>query len=167
MVNIGGKTILYIGGLFFIILVAFILYRFDSLLIFLPALVLSGMFNLLWLKVISDSRKYTTEQYHIKQTEDRGTPYITYMASYVSVVPLIVGSLYGLVAFFVILFSFYFIYINSDIIYYNPFLAMAGYKYFKVTTSSGDEIYLISKKTVRSDEDVKLFRITDYTYLVF
>lgn len=166
MLSILGKTILYIGGLFFVILVAFILYKFDNLIVFLPILIASGACNFMWWRVILDSRKYPEESFHIKQTEDRGTPYITYMASYTSVLPLIAGGIYGLIAFFIILFTFYFIYINSDIIYYNPFLAMAGYKYFKVTTSYGDEVYLISKDVVKSGQEVNSYKITDYTYLV-
>jgi hypothetical protein len=161
----GEKTVLYMGGLFFVFLVAFILYRFLFLYIFVPLLVLSFLSNLLWLKVINDSKKETNKRDHIDKMEDRGTPYITYMTSYLSVLPLVYGGVYGLAAFAVILVVFFFMYLNSDIIYYNPFLAILGYKYSKATTARGDEIYLIFKNTIRSDEDVILYQITDCTFV--
>lgn len=166
MLNLGEKTILYIGGLFFIFLVAFIIYKFEFFNFFVMALIISGFFNTLWLKVISNFKNYTEEKHHIKQTEDRGTPYITYMASYTSILPLLAGGIYGLIAFIVILITFYLVFINIDIIYYNPLLAVVGYGYFKITTSSGNEMYVISKEHIKSDQDLVMFRITDYTYIV-
>lgn len=165
MLHLGGKTILYVGGLFFVFLVAFILYEFKDPIVFLVLLIVSGSFNLLWYIVILDSKKYTLEQYQINETEDKATPYITYMTSYISVLPLIQGGVYGLLAFLVILLIFYSVYINSDIIYYNPFLAMAGYKYFRVTVSDGNEIYLISKDSIKSGQIISVYKITDYIYL--
>jgi divalent metal cation (Fe/Co/Zn/Cd) transporter len=165
MLSVGERTILYIGGLFFILLVAFVLYKFEFAWLFLPILVISGGFNFLWIKVVLDSRKVTNETFLIKQTEDRGTPYMAYMSSFISIVPLFEGGVYGLMAFTIILIAFYFIYINSDIMYYNPFLATAGFKFFKVALSTGSEIYVISRERVMANQKITLNKITDYTYL--
>ncbi len=165
-IGIPGRTILFIGSLFFVFLVAFILYKFEDLFLFLPILLISGLSNVLWYKVIQDSRNYPTEKYRIKDTEDRGVLYITYMATYISVLPLVEGGIYGLIGFAVILVTLYLMYINSDMIYYNPFLAIFSYKFFKVTLEGDLEIYLISKQSVFLGQEYKMFKVTDYTYLI-
>ncbi|MGC9123962.1 MAG: hypothetical protein ACP5GR_05980 [Thermoplasmata archaeon] len=166
MLSIGERTIIYIGDLFFIILVAFILYRFQLPILFLSLLIISFSFNLLWLRVISDSKKYSIEERSIKHTYDQGTPYLSYLSSYISILPLLNGTIYGLIGFGVITIVFYFVYIGSSLIYFNPFLAAFGYKFYLAVTEEGDEIYLISKEAITPNQKKKLYQITDYTYLV-
>jgi hypothetical protein len=60
---------------------------------------------------------------------------------------------------------FYFIYINSNSIYFNPLLVIFGYKFYLAVTEEGNEIYLISKEVIDLNQKKELYLITDYIYL--
>jgi len=58
---------------------------------------------------------------------------------------------------------------NSDMLFYNPILALDGYKFYKFGLANGDEIYVISKFQIYRKEDRKnlnFYGVTDYTYVV-
>ena len=62
------------------------------------------------------------------------------------------------------LFTFY-----SRVSYFNPILIVYGYNFYYVTLDNNSKILLISKKTIKSPEDVnadqRYKRINDYTFI--
>lgn len=52
--------------------------------------------------------------------------------------------------------------------YYNPLFLLFGYKYYYITTSTGSNVFLITKMNIRNSKDVhfdNLRRINDTTYI--
>lgn len=182
-------TLLFLGDLTPLFLIGF-LFSIDpfhevQFYFFLTLIIFSVLGSVLWLitirkinsnKFTRDSRKDNKQIYKI---EERGSIYTVYMVTYVSIIPLLSDSLSGLIAFGIIILIVYSIYINSDMLFYNPVLALFGYKFYRIEIGDSekameedlDEIYVISKvKLTRKNGADKsrysFYSITDYTYYV-
>jgi len=149
---------------------------------FLVLIVISFFGSFEWHKAIKsaghDNIDATKERAVIKKVEDRGSIYTTYIVTYVSVIPLLSKSWEGLVSFAIILLIVYSLYINSDMIFYNPILAFCGYRFYRIEIEQNQapdgevkEIYAISKLKIKanktsSEPNYKFYTITDFTYLI-
>ncbi|HHF2595226.1 TPA: hypothetical protein ACPJU1_002021, partial [Haemophilus influenzae] len=63
----------------------------------------------------------------------------------------------------IVLFVFY-----SQTNYFNPFLLILGYKFYKIKTKGGLSLLLISKKEFKKSSEViieKVYRINNSTYI--
>ena len=101
--------------------------------------------------------------------EDRGGIYTTYMITFVSIIPLINHGYLGLLAFALIILVVYSIYSNSDMLFYNPVLALRGYKFYRIELNNEDEIYAISKLNLKKrdfEKDLKFYQPFDYFYYI-
>ena len=148
MLNRWQTTLLFLGDLLplFIIGLLFSLQPLSiiKLLFFTLLLVISLIGIYYWrialkdtVKFNRDSRKDTTV---IKKVEDRGSIYTIYMVTYISVLPLLSRNIEGLVSFLIILLIVYSLYINSDMLFYNPILALFGYKFYRAEIEDASEI---------------------------
>ena len=184
MLNRGQITILFLGDLLPLFLIGLLFsiqpINIFQLMFFAVFLIISLIGIYYWrialkesVKSNRDSRKDKTV---IKKVEDRGSIYTIYVVTYISVLPLLSRNIEGFVSFLIILLIVYSLYINSDMLFYNPILALFGYKFYKVEienisdpTLENNEIYAISKLKIRSNlknsgQMYKFFSITDYTY---
>lgn len=179
MLNNWQKTLMFLGDLLPIFLIGMLLfinpfpsYPFIS---FSVLLIISFIGTVYLRYIIRDSTKYNkdvnfpSDDHEIIKVEDRGSIYTIYMVSFVSLIPLFSENIFGLVSFGIVILIIYSLYMNSDMLFYNPILALGGYRFYKFGLSNGDEIYVISKSQIYKREDRKnltFYGITDYAYFV-
>ena len=182
-------TLLFLGDLFPLFLIG-LMFSIDPFyeaqtIVFSILIAFSAFGSFLWWNTIQkiESEKFTRDSRKdnkkIQKIEERGSIYTVYMVTFISIIPLLSGTLSGLIAFGIIILIVYSIYINSDMLFYNPLLALFGYKFYRIEVrdpeekdeDESDEIYVISKiKLTRTREaknsQYRFYSITDYTYYV-
>jgi len=174
MLTIKDRSLIFMGD-FFLLFVIFIIesfaYGLNWIVLIIIAVPLMGISisGLLRLRsLLINSREFGTEKREIKSIDDRTNLYVIYMMTFISLLPLFLGKnwLIQSIAFFIIMFIIYSIYINSDLLFYNPVLGLLGYKYYKVTTPDGSEIFIITSKDkkIKINEMITLFMVTDYLF---
>ncbi len=179
-----GKGFVFIGDLLPIFIIGFLFslqpFLYWEVIIFL-IVILFSIFGVWYLKYkIKQSSKYnrdlsfdtkTTNHHKVEKIEDRGSIYTTYMVTMVSIIPLLSHAVYGFVAFVLIIIIVYSLYSSSDMLFYNPILALlCGYKFYRIELENEDETYAISPLTLKkenfSDDDLKLYHVLDYFYYI-
>lgn len=184
MLNRGQITLLFLGDLLPLFFIG-LLFSIQPLNIiqfmFFAALLIISLIGIYYWRIalkdtIKSNRDSRKDKAVIKKVEDRGSIYTIYMVTYISVLPLLSGNIEGLVSFIIILLIVYSLYINSDMLFYNPILALFGYKFYRLeiedtydSSLHNNEIYVISKLKIKADlnssgQTYKFFTITDYTY---
>jgi len=175
MLTIKERSLIFMGD-FFLLFIIFIVesyaYGLNWIVLIIIAVPLIGisMSGLLYLRsLLRNSQKFGIEKREIKSIDDRTNLYVIYMMTFISLLPLFLGRnwLIQSIAFFIIMLIIYSIYINSDLLFYNPILGLFGYKYYKVTTPDENEIFIITSrgKKVKIKEMVTLYIVTDYLFL--
>ena len=166
------RTIIFLGDLMPIFLIAvlqtllpFKLYEFLTL---FSTLVLSVIGILYWDYIIKKSRRFLPDgrTFKISKVEDKGSVYIIYMITFVSLIPLFNHGLFGLISFMIIILIVYSLYMNSDMLFYNPILGLFNYKFYKMELEDETEIYILSRSSVKKNQEIRVYGLTDYTYLL-
>jgi len=173
MLTIKDRSLIFLGDFLFL----FVIFAIESLaynimLLNVISFILIGV-SLLGLArlflLFRRSKDFDHERREIKSIDDRTNLYVMYMMTLISLIPLFVGKnwLYQSVTFFIIMIIIYSIYINSDLLFYNPVLGLLGYKYYKVTTPDGSEIFVIASrnKEIKVNANIEFFMVTDYIFL--
>ena len=173
MLTIKDRSLIFLGDFLFL----FVIFAIESLaynimLLNVISFILIGV-SLLGLArlflLFRRSKDFDHERREIKSIDDRTNLYVMYMMTLISLIPLFVGKnwLYQSVTFFIIMIIIYSIYINSDLLFYNPVLGLLGYKYYKVTTPDGSEIFVIASrnKKIKVNDNIEFFMVTDYIFL--
>jgi hypothetical protein len=186
MLNLWQKTLLFIGDLLplFFIGIAFSIQPFyeTQFIIFSTLFIISLIGTCYWGVTIKKTKNFNRDLRRdktiIKKVEDRGSIYTVYIVTYISVLPLMSKNLAGIISFGVILLIAYSLYINSDMLFYNPILGLLNYKFYKVEIeqnlgpdSETTEIYAISKLKIKTEKmdsgsQYAFFTITDFIYLL-
>jgi hypothetical protein len=186
MLNRWQITLLFLGDLLPLFIIGLLFYiqpfYIAQFVFFLGVLIISAIGAYYWKIAIKRTRNFNRDirkdKTVIKKVEDRGSIYTVYIVTYISVLPLLSKSLAGLISFVVILLIAYSLYINSDMLFYNPILALFGYRFYRIEIeqnpdSDGEtnEIYAISKSRIRVDQvgsepKYRFLTITDYTYFL-
>jgi hypothetical protein len=182
MLNKIGKTIVFMGDLFPLFLIGAFLslepYIWYQLAFFLTMIALSLIGIVYWYWTLKSSTKYNSDNNYdnksennlkITKIEDRGSIYTIYMVAFVSIIPLIGHGLVGLISFSIIIIIVYSLYMNSDMLFYNPILALVGYKFYKFDLDNDDEIYALSKEIITkksNKENLKFYQMSEYVYFV-
>lgn len=178
-----GRTIIFMGDLFPFFLIGVCLslepYILYKLAFFLVATILSAFGVIYWYLTLKNSKKYNSDNnfdtesktsLKITKIEDRGSIYTIYMVTFVSIIPLIGHGLVGLISFSIIIIIVYSLYMNSDMLFYNPILALLfGYKFYKFDLDNDDEIYALSKEIITkksNKENLKFYQMSEYVYFV-
>ena len=173
MLTIKDRSLIFLGDFLFL----FVIFAIESLaynimLLNVISFILIGV-SLLGLArlflLFRRSKEFDHERREIKSIDDRTNLYVMYMMTLISLIPLFVGKnwLYQSVTFLIIMIIIYSIYINSDLLFYNPVLGLLGYKYYKVTTPDGSEIFVIASrnKKIKVNDNIEFFMVTDYIFL--
>jgi len=173
MLTIKDRSLIFLGDFLFL----FVIFAIESLaynimLLNVISFILIGV-SLLGLTrlflLFRRSKKFEHETREIKSIDDRTNLYVMYMMTLISLIPLFVGKnwLYQSVTFLIIMIIIYSIYINSDLLFYNPVLGLLGYKYYKVTTPDGSEIFVITSrnKKINVNDNIEFLMVTDYIFL--
>lgn len=154
-----------IFGITYIVYVGFILSWYLLL-------VAGAVFcNFIWLQLLSKNyleNKCEHEQYKVTQVEDMGKDVIAYFLSYSITLPsvLFLSPVKGLTVLFIILLLVFILFTNNKIMLFNPFLSARGYYELEAKVNEGTSIYLISKRRIKINEMLDLYRLNEFLYLV-
>lgn len=166
------RSLIFLGDLMPVFLIAvlqslspFILYEFLTL---FSTLLISVIGVLYWGHIIQNSQRFVPDgrTFKISKVEDRGGVYTIYMITFVSLIPLFNHGFLGLISFIIIILIVYSLYINSDMLFYNPVLGLFNYKFYKLELEDESEIYILSRTTVKKRQEVRVYGLTDYVYLL-
>lgn len=186
MLNRWQITLLFLGDLLPLFIIGLLFYAqpfyIFPFIFFLGLLVISAIGAYYWRvalkQTVNFNRDTRKDKTVIKKVEDRGSIYTVYIVTYISVLPLMSKSLAGLISFAVILLIVFSLYMNSDMLFYNPILALFGYRFYRIEIEQNsdseygtNEIYVISKSRIRVDKvgsepKYRFLTITDYTYFL-
>ncbi len=164
------RTIIFFGDFWPLFLIGLLegiqsVYYLDIAL-FSILFALSILGTVYFINLLNESEQFQKITRQVKSLEDRGNIYIIYIVSYVSMIPILSFTIAGAVSFILILTIIYSLYMNSDMVFYNPLLALINYKFYKIEDSEGSEIYVISKKHIEKNESLSMYSLTDYVYLL-
>jgi len=177
-----GRTIIFMGDLFPLFLIGVCLsltpYILYKLVFFLIATILSAIGIIYWYLTLKNSKKYnpdnrfdTESKTNLKiiRIENTGSSYMIYMVMFYLIILLIGHGLAGLISFFILITTVYLLYLNSDMLFFNPILALLGYRLYKFELDNGNEIYALSKEIINkksNKENLKFYQMFEYVYFV-
>ncbi len=182
------ETTLFLGDLLPLFIIGFVFSVYPLILIqyiiFLAITCFSIYGTYLWINTINSlpknyNRDTRFDDRLIVGIEERGSIYTVYMVTYISLIPLLSGTIPGLIAFGIIILIVYSLYINTDMLFYNPVLAFLGYRFYRVEVAKQeegherfrDEIYVITKIKLTKTEDIlnnqyKFYNLMGTTYYI-
>lgn len=169
MLTLIERTLVYLGDMFPLFLIAFIQSASDSLkletLVFFVIIVISGFCTIYWMVIIGKNQSREKNS-TILEIDDRGTTYVVYLITYFSLVPLFVNQSWsGLLSFSIFLTIVYSVYINSEIVFFNPFLALFGFKLYHAKVEGKGNTYIITEsRNLHIGDEITIMGITDYLY---
>lgn len=129
---------------------------------------LSAASNLAWYAMLRDANKYGYEEYTVVDTEDRGSQYMSYIVSYAATIPpiVLISGVVGYVVFVIIILILLSMYVNNDVLFYNPLLPPFGYRFMRVKIKEGGEVFVIGKKTIKQNSKAKMHLLDDSLFLL-
>lgn len=180
MLSRSERTLIFLGDLLPIFLIGILLslhpFSWYPIIGFLVLLTISVSGTFYLFEAIKNSQNFNRDPNYgeggerkIIKIEDKGSIYTIYMVTFVSLIPLFYNSIYGFISFGIVILIVYSLYMNSDMLFYNPILALSGYKFYKFDLSDGHEVYAISKDQINIGEDrekLNFYTLTDYVYVV-
>ncbi len=169
MMNLAARSLVFLGDMIPLFVIAFIQslagHSVIFAYIFLSVIFVSIAGNVYWLRTIKKYLNGRREYTEVIDVEDRSLVYTIYIVSYFSLIPIFTHSVYGLLSFVIIMLVIYSVYINSDIVFYNPVLALNGYKFYALKVKDKGSIYFLTKsKGIREGSSIEIHGITDFIY---
>ncbi len=172
MMKKSSRSLIFMGDFYFLFYIVLLenINKLNYLGIYISAILMAisilGISYFLYF--ISKMKDFQKIERTVQSLDDRTNLYVMYMISFISLIPLFTGG-YPLVqylVFGVILLVIYSIYINSDLLFYNPLLGLIGYRYVKITTKEGSEIFIIASKDeeIQIGDKLSIYMLTDYIY---
>jgi|GEM_PF-1791551 len=153
--NYFAKISLYLTS-FFPLSIVYFLVLIEANLIFACSILAFFSFYLLVTSLLFRSlRKSSTEKIRIKTVELKNDSTTSYLISYVlpfTTIP-IDSSWNQILAFFVFFVVLGHLYINSNMIFINPFLNLVGLNIYKITNNHGKSYMMLTNQSL-SDGDI-------------
>ncbi|MGC9124371.1 MAG: hypothetical protein ACP5IB_09960 [Thermoplasmata archaeon] len=172
MLNKSSRTLIFMGDFYFLFYIILIenISKLNYLGIYISAilLVISIVGIFYFIHLISKRTNFQIVEKTIESLDDRTNLFLMYIISYISLIPLFTEGniIIQLFVFGIIMFIIYTLYINSDLLFYNPLLGVIGYKYLKATTKEGGEIFILASpdKEIKVGRNLSVYMLTDYIY---
>ncbi len=126
---------------------------FDSRMVLI--LIFVSMYSLVWIILINNSKKGTSESYRVIKAKDKSQESLNYIIPYIiSFIGFDLNKWQDWSALGILLLMLFMIYLNSELLYINPMLSFFHYRIYGVKVckpvigceDTVSEILLISKK---------------------
>ncbi len=96
-------------------------------------LIIVSMYSLVWVGIISISKKETAESYKVLKVENRTQESLNYLIPYIiSFIGFNLNKWQDWAALGILLLILFVVYLNSDLLYVNPMLLFFKYKIYKI-----------------------------------
>ena len=145
------RIIIFIGNLFPLFMVVFIIYLGSPYSLFTGIMTLASFLLLFYwtilLKASDKPGSRNTKALEIKNSTDSSSAIIGYFLTYTVSIPSVsvVGGIKGLIILFILLIIIYLVLYENKIAFYNPFLFLFKYKMYQIETTAMALGYLITK----------------------
>jgi len=129
-------------------------------------LIVVSMYSLIWVAIIYNSKKGTSESYRVIKAKDKSQESLNYIIPYIiSFIGFDLNKWQDWGAFGILLLMLFVVYLNSELLYMNPMLAFFHYRIYRVKVckpvigckDTVSEIILISKKDrIKKNDDISI-----------
>lgn len=165
------SVLVFIGNFFPLFAIIYVVYVGFVVSLYLLPLAGSALCILIWAQLLNKNyleKRCENEHYEVTEIEDMGKDVIAYFLSYSVSLPsvLFLSPDKGLFVLFIILIMIFILFNNNKIMLFNPFLSVKGYYEFEAKIKNGPSIYLISKRRIKTDEKLDLYKLNEFLYLV-
>jgi hypothetical protein len=137
-------------------------------------LLLVVLYSFIWFLMIWVRKRETTDSYKVVNVENRSKDALTYLIPYIiSFIGFDMTKWQDLTALFVLLVILFAVYVNSDLLYINPLLALFNYQVYQVEVrkvaagcdgKKWDITVLISEK-INVDDNIRVRDLSDNVFL--
>lgn len=123
--------------------------------------------NIFWIPVFYITKNWTANYLKVKTSSNKTGDVLTYIIAYIiTFVRFEFSCWQDWVSLFILLIILFIVFINSNLIFINPILNIAGYKIHLVTTSNEETLTLISKKIrLSKNKQIKCKNMSDDIFL--
>lgn len=132
------------------------------------------LYSFIWFLIIWVRKKETTDLFKVVRVENKSKDALTYLVPYIiSFISFDMTKWQDLTALFILLVLLFAVYVNSDLLYINPLLALFSYQIYQVEVrkvASGSDvkkwdITVLSSEKIKADADVKICELSDNVFL--
>ena len=168
MTNLFVRCMLFVSSYFPLMVIFSILLFYKNL----PAAIVIFVVGLVSLVVLGGYFRQTASTktlyvHKVTGLQKRDGDIMSYIASYL--VPFVTFPLDGwqqIAAIIVFLLVLLIVYVNSNMIYINPMLSLAGYHLYEVSINNGNVLhYLITRYEVELEQPIRYVRMSDGIFL--
>lgn len=144
--------------------------NWDNLIAFIFLFVMI-IANLIFYLYYSQSGSHSKYPYKVKTVENKSADVLNYLIPFVIAILLTdvfkLSEIKGIISFFTMMIIVYSVYINSDLIYFNPLFLLFNIKFYKITDYNNNNLIVLTKKEeneIKEEKVIKLNRITQGLY---
>ena len=132
------------------------------------------LYSFVWFLIIWIRKKETTDLFNVVRVENKSKDALTYLVPYIiSFISFDMTKWQDLTALFILLVLLFAVYVNSDLLYINPLLALFSYQIYQVEVrkvASGSDvknwdITVLSSEKIKADDDVNICELSDNVFL--
>lgn len=132
------------------------------------------LFSFIWFLLIWVRKKETTDSFNVVGIENKSKDALTYLVPYIiAFISFDMTKWQDLTALFVLMLLLFAVYVNSDLLYINPLLALFSYQVYQVevrkVAAGCDEkkweITILSSEKIHVGDNLKVRNLSDNVFL--
>lgn len=132
------------------------------------------LYSFVWFVMIWVRQKETTDSYNVVGVENKSKEALTYLVPYIiAFISFDMTKWQDLTALFVLMLLLFAVYVNSDLLYINPLLALFSYQVYQVEVkkiaAGCDEkkwdITVLSSEKIHVGDNIKVRDLSDNVFL--
>lgn len=139
----------------------------------LGILLFAIIYSCVWFLVIRNIKKETAEPYKIADMYDKTKDTLTYLIPYViAFLGFDLTSWQDFTALLILLIIVFAVYMNSDLLYFNPLLSMFGYRIYQIKVEKRSyigekylQIMVISSDKMKIGDQIRVWDLSDNVFL--
>ncbi len=132
------------------------------------------LYSFIWFLMIWIVKKETTDSFKVVSVENKSKDALTYLVPYIiAFIGFDMNKWQDLLALFVLMIILFAVYVNSDLLYINPLLALFSYQVYqvevkKIAAGCDDnkwDITVITSDKMKIGDDIKVRDLSDNVFL--
>lgn len=139
----------------------------------LGILIFATIYSCVWFLVISTIKKETAEPYKIADIDDKTRDTLTYLIPYIiAFIGFDLSCWQNITALIILIIIVFAVYMNSDLLYFNPLLSLFGYSIYKIKIERRSyigekylQIMAISSQKMKIGDQIRVWDLSDNVFL--